>query len=321
MQRASAGLIPAEALWLCVVSNQQSAVGLATDQQKGDSGKCHEQQRDRNRLHCGTGLRELALALVGRGLRLVAGSSHFGVYGVWLEVGLDGLSEASGVEQASGDVVVEVAEAEGDAPEGLEPAVDGLGGAVRAGAGSAPRKPATNGPQGPALPFMAAQGTAAHPARAPPDRAKGELNRWVFQASHSRIPEIVELSKKNQETPPRHPTHHRTGLLQRQARGVRQQDQGHHPHGLRLPPRHQPHRPDHAPMQRTRHPATTTHNLTHKNSRSLKDRYSCRAFWVIPRAWVDWHAVGEILAERCMPAHGNGWPAGKEYDANGSGGA
>ena len=54
------------------------------------------------------------------------------MYGVWLEVGLDGLSEASGVEQSSGDVVVEVAEAEGDAPEGLEPAVDGLGGAVRA---------------------------------------------------------------------------------------------------------------------------------------------------------------------------------------------
>ena len=126
------------------------------------------------------------------------------------------------------------------------------------------------------------------------------------------------------EDPPswaRHPQDNRTGLLQRQARGVQQQDQGHHPHGLRLPPRHQPHRPDHAPMQRTRHPATTTHNLTHKNIRSLKDRYSCRAFWVIPRAWVDWHAVGEILAERCMPAHGNGWPAGKEYDANGSGGA
>ena len=67
---------------------------------------------------------------------------------------------------------------------------------VRAGAGSAPRKPATHGPQGPALPFMAARGTAA-PARAPPlDRAGGELNRWVFRASHSRIPEIVELSKK-----------------------------------------------------------------------------------------------------------------------------
>ena len=130
--------------------------------------------------------------------------------------------------------------------------------------------------------------------------------------------EMASLSKKSGDAAPTS-THHRTGLLQRQARGVRQQDQGHHPHGLRLPPRHQPHRPDHAPMQRTRHPTTTTHNLTHKNSRSLKDRYSCRAFWVIPRAWVDWHAVGEILAERCMPAHGNGWPAGKECDANGSG--
>lgn len=102
------------------------------------------------------------------------------------------------------------------------------------------------------------------------DQAKGELNHWVFRASHSRIPEIVELSpKKNQETPPRHPTHHRTGLLQRQARGVQQQDQGHHPYGLRLPPCHRPHRPDHAPMQRTRHPTTTTHNLTHRNIRSL----------------------------------------------------
>ena len=44
------------------------------------------------------------------------GSSHFGVYGVWLEVGLDGLSESAGVQQASSDVVVEVAEAEGYAP-------------------------------------------------------------------------------------------------------------------------------------------------------------------------------------------------------------
>ena len=36
----------------------------------------------------------------------------------------------------------------------------------------------------------------------------------------------------------------------RQARGVRQQDQGHHPHGLRLPPREQPHRTRHAPLRR-----------------------------------------------------------------------
>lgn len=59
-------------------------------------------------------------------------------------------------------------------------------------------------------------------------------------------------------------------------------------------------------MQRIRHPTTTTHNLTHKNSRSLKDRYSCRAFWVIPRAWVDWHAVGEILAEGACQLMGTG---------------
>lgn len=48
------------------------------------------------------------------------------------EVGLDGVSEAAGVQQASGDVVVEVAEFQGYAPEGLEPSVDGLGGPVRA---------------------------------------------------------------------------------------------------------------------------------------------------------------------------------------------
>ena len=54
------------------------------------------------------------------------------MYGVWLEVGLDGLSEASGVEQSSGDVVVEVAEAEGDAPEGLELPLMASVGAVRA---------------------------------------------------------------------------------------------------------------------------------------------------------------------------------------------
>ena len=37
------------------------------------------------------------------------------------EVGLDGVSEAAGVQQASGDGGVEVAEAQGHAPEGLEP--------------------------------------------------------------------------------------------------------------------------------------------------------------------------------------------------------
>ena len=34
------------------------------------------------------------------------------------------------------------------------------------------------------------------PLRHPVDQARGELNHWIFRASHSRIPEIVELSKK-----------------------------------------------------------------------------------------------------------------------------
>ena len=41
-----------------------------------------------------------------------------------------GLPESSGVQEASGDVVVEVAESEGDAAQVFEPAVDGLGGSV-----------------------------------------------------------------------------------------------------------------------------------------------------------------------------------------------
>lgn len=45
---------------------------------------------------------------------------------------MDGVSEAAGVQQASGDVVVEVCGIPGYAPEGLEPSVDGLGGPVRA---------------------------------------------------------------------------------------------------------------------------------------------------------------------------------------------
>lgn len=75
---------------------------------------------------------------------------------------------------------------------------------------------------------------------------------------------------ENQETPARHPVHDRARILQRQARGVRQQDQGRHPHGLRLPPREQPHRPDHAPMRWTRHTPTITKNPTHEDSRSPK---------------------------------------------------
>lgn len=52
--------------------------------------------------------------------------------------------------------------------------------------------------------------------------------------------------------------------------------------------------------------ATPSCEPSNDQAKGKEIRYSCKAFWVIPRAWVDWHAVGEILAERCMPAHGNG---------------
>ena len=51
-------------------------------------------------------------------------------------------------------------------------------------------------PQGPALPFMAAQGTPPDAAQTTGDQARTELNRRVFRASHSRIPEIVEPARK-----------------------------------------------------------------------------------------------------------------------------
>ena len=103
----------------------------------------------------------------------------------------------------------------------------------------------------------------------PLDQAKSELNHWVFWASHSRIPEIVELAKKIRRRRADILRTIRLGYSNARARGVQQPHQGHHPHGLRLPPRRQPHRPDHAPMRRTRHAPTPTRNLTHENSRSL----------------------------------------------------
>ena len=55
-------------------------------------------------------------------------------------------------------------------------------------------------PKGPALPLLAAQGTPAHapaPARRPSRGGGGKkLKRWINWASHSRIPEIVELCRK-----------------------------------------------------------------------------------------------------------------------------
>ena len=90
-------------------------------------------------------------------------------------------------------------------------------------------------------------------------------------------------ASEDQKTPARHPTHNRARLFERETRGLQQQDQGHHPHGLRLPPREQSHRPNHAPLRRTRHTPTTAENPTHENSRSLKKNRK-RPFTVIAGA-------------------------------------
>ena len=153
-------------------------------------------------------------------------------------------------------------------PEGLEPAVDGLGGAVRA------------------VGVVEEREDVRHAA------FEGASERGEFGASGRTAFDGEGFDELVHHAPPLAPVLVRVTGDDLLVRAVREGErlvrgEGHHPHGLRLPPRHQPHRPDHAPMQRTRHPTTTTHNLTHKNSRSLKDRYSCRVFWVIPQAWVD----------------------------------
>ena len=43
---------------------------------------------------------------------------------------------------------------------------------------------------------MTAQGTPPDDAQTTGDQARTELNRRVFRASHSRIPEITELARK-----------------------------------------------------------------------------------------------------------------------------
>ena len=43
---------------------------------------------------------------------------------------------------------------------------------------------------------MTAQGTPPDAAQTTGDQARTELNRRVFRASHSRIPEITELARK-----------------------------------------------------------------------------------------------------------------------------
>ena len=75
--------------------------------------------------------------------------------------------------------------------------------------------------------------------------------------------------QEDPQAPGRHPQNHPTRPLQRATGGVQQQDQGHHTHGLRLPPRQQPHRHDQTQMLRPTHPIAGPRPLTHENSRSL----------------------------------------------------
>ena len=75
--------------------------------------------------------------------------------------------------------------------------------------------------------------------------------------------------QEDPQAPGRHPQNHPTRPLQRATGGVQQQDQGHHTHGLRLPPRRQPHRHDQTQMLRPTHPIAGPRPLTHENSRSL----------------------------------------------------
>ena len=89
-------------------------------------------------------------------------------------------------------------------------------------------------------------------------------------------PRNRRTGREDQTPASRRPQDNRAWLSEREARGVRQREQGHRPRGLRLPPRHQPHQPDHAQMRRTRHPTTGTSQLTHENSRSLKNVCSKR---------------------------------------------
>ena len=109
-------------------------------------------------------------------------------------------------------------------------------------------------PKGPALPLLAAQGTPAHapaPARRPSRGGTQTMDQLGQPLAHPRDRRTMQ---EDPQAPGRHPQNHPTRPLQRATGGVQQQDQGHHTHGLRLPPRRQPHRHDQTQMLRPTHP-------------------------------------------------------------------
>ena len=122
----------------------------------------------------------------------------------------------------------------------------------------------------------AARGTPARFARTPDRTGRERTEALGVPGAPQPHPRNRRTGREDQTPASRHPQDNRAWLSEREARGVRQRDQGHRPRGLRLPPRHQPHQPDHAQMRRTRHPTTGTSQLAHENSRSLKNVCSKR---------------------------------------------
>ena len=110
--------------------------------------------------------------------------------------------------------------------------------------------------------------------RAPPAPARrtgrGRAEAMDILGVAQPHPRDRRLGQEDQTTARRHPQDHTPRLFQRQDRDVQQQDQGHHPHDLRLPQHRQPHRHDQAPMLGPTNPPTGTRFLTHENSRRLE---------------------------------------------------
>lgn len=105
-----------------------------------------------------------------------------------------------------------------------------------------------HGSQGPALPVMAVEETPQD-APAPTRRtSRSRIETMDLPGFPQPHPRGRGTMQEDPQTQGRHPQNHQTRLLQRASGSVQQQDQGHHPHGLRLPTRRQPHRHDQTPM-------------------------------------------------------------------------
>lgn len=145
----------------------------------------------------------------------------------------------------------------------------------------------------------------------PAGQAEGELKRWINWASHSRIPEIVELCRKIRRCRddilrtirPGHSNARLEAFNNRIKVTIRMAYGFHHVDNLIALTM--------APIRRTRHAPTTTRNLTHENSRSLRYyEYTLyrASVTVMPDAWRStefhvgakdcrWMTLDEMLAD------------------------